>query len=169
MKKIILSIVTLVILFNLKSAFADSEYPQSPLEKEMEDTGSLLGGEGIVFRPGKVKNNSTQSTSLTVNKYLYLATIDVLSFAPLASVDPMHGVVITEWYVAQDNPSSKFKINVFIKDNIISADAIEVNAYEMIKQKNEWQDNGKKPSLSSALEDKILRKARELYLNETKK
>lgn len=168
MKKFILSIITLILLFNC-STFADSQYPQSPLEKEMDDTGSLLGGDGIIFRPGKVKNTSTQATSLAVNKYLYLAAIDTLSFAPLASVDPTYGVIITDWYMPQDNSNSKFKINVFIKDNIISADAIEVNAYEMTKQNNEWQDNGKKDSLSNALEEKIVRKARELYLNETKK
>ena len=117
MRKFILSIITLTLLCNCKLTFADSQYPQSPLEKEMDDTGSLLGGDGIIFRPGKVKNTSTQSTSLAVNKYLYLAAIDTLSFAPLASVDSTHGVIITDWYMPQDNSNSKFKINVFIKDN----------------------------------------------------
>lgn len=170
MRKFLLSIITLILLLqSTNTSFADSDYPKSELEKEMDDTGSLLGGEGIIFRPSKEKNTSTQSTSLNVNRYLYLATLDVLSFVALESVDSKYGVIITEWYVPQDNPNSKFKINVFIKDNVISADAIKVNAYEMTKQKNEWENNGKKTSLSNVLEDKILRKARNLYLNETKK
>ena len=44
MKNIIL-IVTSVFLF-LATSFA-SDYPQTDLEKEMDEMGSLLGGEGI--------------------------------------------------------------------------------------------------------------------------
>ena len=40
------------------------------------------------------------SRTVGVNSYLWHATLDTLSFMPLASADPFGGVIITDWYSA---------------------------------------------------------------------
>jgi hypothetical protein len=40
--------------------------------------GSVLGGEGIVFRPTKIRNNSTRTEDSKVNNYLWNATKDIV-------------------------------------------------------------------------------------------
>src|SRR4051812_28842963 len=37
------------------------------------------------------------NAGLSVNAYLWRATLDTLSFMPLASADPFGGTIITEW------------------------------------------------------------------------
>ena len=100
MKTILILISSIFLL--ITSALADNDdYPKSELEREMDDIGSLVGGEGLVFRPGKEKSTATRATTgkmNNINKHLYEAAIDVLKFAPLASADSNGGTIITEWY-----------------------------------------------------------------------
>lgn len=145
------------------------DYPKSRVEREMDDMGSLLDGEGLVFRPKKEKSNATKAEIGNVNKYLFKAAIEVLSFAPLANADSNGGVVITDWYPLPEDKNTQFKVTVLIKDKIISTEGLEVIAFERKMHGGKWSEAEKKPSLSTALEDKILRKARDLYLAENKK
>ncbi len=165
MKNIIL-IVTSVFLF-LATSFA-SDYPQTDLEKEMDEMGSLLGGEGITFRPGKEKSTDTHAKIGNVNKYLYKAAIDILKFAPLASADSKGGTVITEWYSPSGQKDTQFKVNVYIKDELITPEALEVIAFQRDKAEGGWSDDHKPSPIAAVLEDKIIRKARDLYLQTVK-
>jgi hypothetical protein len=156
-------------IFTSNAIFADHSYPQSASEAKWEDVGSILEGEGIVFRPGRVKNESTKAAGSLVNKYLWQAAIESVNFAPLASVDSLGGVIITEWYTPKDKQNYRFKINIFIKDDVIHPDAIEVKIFEEILQNNHWKHSDSTSNLALILEDKILRKARALYVNANKK
>jgi len=161
------TIIISVITFFASQTLA-RDYPTSKLEQEMEEMGSLLGGEGIVFRPGKEKSTATKATIGNVNKYLYQASIDVLKFAPLASADSTGGTVITEWYSPQDQKNTQFKVTVYIKDKLITPEALEVIAFQRKKHKGKWSNNHESSPIAIVLEDKILRRARELYLQSGK-
>lgn len=149
------------------SAMAN-DYPQTDLEKEIDEIGSLIGGEGIVFRPGKEKSTDTRVKVGNVNKYLYKAAIDVLKFAPLASADSNGGTVITEWYSPAGQKDTQFKVNVYIKDELITPEALEVIAFQRGKVNGKWSDEHKPSPIAAVLEDKIIRKARDLYLQSVK-
>jgi len=151
-----------VLLAYITSSLA-GDYPKSRVETEMDEMGSLLQGEGLVFRPGKTKSTATKSKVGNVNKYLYQAALDVLDFAPLTSADSIGGVIITEWYSPKGQPNTQFKINVFIKDEVISSEAVDVKAYERTKIGNKWSTEYKESAIGSIFEDKIIRKARALY------
>ncbi len=162
----------ILITYNISASsniLADDGYPQSERDKKWEEIGSAAGGEGIIFRPGKVKNESTKASGCLVNKYLWQASIETLSFAPLASVDSNGGVIITEWYSPRGKQNFRFKINIFIKDDVIHPDALEVKIFEEILKNNNWQQSDSKSDLALILEDKILRKARALYINADRK
>lgn len=154
-----------VLVFNTTTSLAEGDYPKTREEREMDEMGSVLGGEGITFKPSKSRNESTKAQiGFTVNKYLWQAALNILSFSPLSSVDSNGGVIITDWYSPKDKPQFNFKIQVFIKANVISPEAIEVKVFERVLKNNNWQQTDTKSNLSSTLEDKILRNARELYI-----
>lgn len=156
---------TCIIMLITTACFAD-DYPKTKLEKEIEDMGSILDG-GIVFRPSKERSRDTSQTIGNVNKYLFKASIDVLSFAPLITADSTGGVVITEWYNVNKENSTQVKVTAFIRDDVISTEGLEVVAFERKKVKGQWSEATKKTSLARSLEEKILRKARNLYLKES--
>ena len=162
MKNTLAIIISLTIFF-ANQAFA-SEYPQSKIEKEMEEMGSVVGGEGIVFRPGKEKSTATKAKIGNVNKYLYQASIDVLKFAPLASADSKGGTIITEWYSPKDQKDTQFKVTVYIKDELITPEALEVVAFQRKMIKGKWSNYEEPSPIAAILEDKIIRHARDLYL-----
>jgi hypothetical protein len=168
MKQIIyiISIICSLLIFNNYALAVDEDYPEVEPRKKYEEMGSIVGGEGLVFRPGRVKNESTKSQASTINKYMWQASIETLNFAPLASADSNGGVIITEWYSPKGNIKYRFKINIFLKDNIISPDSIQVKVFEQTLKNGNWIDNYNSPNLAISIEDKILRKARELYISE---
>ena len=47
---------------------SDSQYPRTREERRREEIGSVVGGEGLVFRPGKIRNESTKTDNNKVNK-----------------------------------------------------------------------------------------------------
>jgi hypothetical protein len=153
----------LLIILGFTTISLAGDYPKSRVENEMDEMGSVLKGEGLVFRPGKTKSTATKSKIGNVNKYLYQATLEVLDFVPLTSADSVGGVIITEWYNPKGQPNTQLKINVFIKDEVISVEALDVKAYERSKIDNKWSEDYKESAIASILEDKIIRRARTLY------
>src|ERR1700759_5868500 len=70
---------------------------------------------------------------LGVNSYLWHATLDTLSFVPLASADPFGGVVITEWYSPPQTPTERMKVTVYILDRSLRADGLKVAVFRQTK------------------------------------
>ena len=162
MRIILVSIFSAIILFAAQ-LFA-SDYPKTQVEREMDEMGSLLGGEGVIFRPGKERSNATKAKIGNVNKYLFQASIDVLTFAPLSSADSKGGVIITEWYSPKDQKNTQFKVTVYIKDDLITPEGLEVIAFERKRVDGKWSEDHQSSTIAKVLEDKIIRKARDLYL-----
>jgi hypothetical protein len=102
--------------------------------------------------------------TLGVNSYLWHATLDTLSFIPLASADPFGGVVITEWYSAPEAPAERMKVTVYILDRNLRADGLKVAVFRQTKSADGWSDAQVAPDTAIKLEDAILTRARELRL-----
>jgi uncharacterized protein DUF3576 len=104
------------------------------------------------------------SRTLGVNSYLWHATLDTLSFIPLASADPFGGVVITDWYSAPEAPNERMKVTVYILDRSLRADGLKVAVFRQTKAADGWADAQVAADTSTKLEDAILTRARELRL-----
>lgn len=162
----ILIIICTIFTFSANGAITKKyDYPKSPEERKLDEMSSLAGGEGLIFRPGKIKNESTKTQASSVNKYLWQASIETLNFIPLAGADSNGGVIITEWHSPKAKPNYRFKINIFIKANIISPDSIQINIFEQTLKNGNWVNIDNTSDLALTIEDKILRKARELYIS----
>ncbi|MDE1938355.1 MAG: DUF3576 domain-containing protein [Alphaproteobacteria bacterium] len=110
-----------------------------------------------------ISSDSGQRT-LGVNSYLWHATLDTLSFMPLASADPFGGVIITDWYSAPQNQDERLKVTVYILDRHLRADGIRVAVFRQTKTGGTWQDAQVNPDTATKLTDAILTRARELRL-----
>lgn len=169
MNKVLTFII--IMCFTTQVFASSSNYPKTKEEKRIDEMGSLVGSGGVSFKPKvvKVKNESTKAAVAgNTNKYLWQAAIEELSFAPLASVDSAGGVILTDWYTPEDKPKLNYKINVFIKSDVISIDSIEVKVFENNASKNN-KSSEETSKLAHDLENKILQKARNLYIKENRK
>jgi len=109
-------------------------------------------------------SSGTGARTLGVNSYLWHATLDTLSFIPLASADPFGGVVITEWYSAPQVPAERMKVTVYILDRNLRADGLKVAVFRQVKGADGWADAQVAADTATKLEDAILTRARELRL-----
>jgi hypothetical protein len=105
---------------------------------------------------------ASQVTQIGVNAYLWRASLDTLSFAPLAQADSNGGVIVTEWYVNPQNPGERAKVSVAILDRDLRADALRVIASRQVMTNGQWVDAPVTAATVQRLEDIILTRARDL-------
>lgn len=105
---------------------------------------------------------ASQVTQIGVNAYLWRASLDTLSFAPLAQTDSNGGVIVTEWYSNPQNPGERAKVSVAILDRDLRADALRVTASRQTLQSGQWVDAPVTAATVQRLEEIILTRARDL-------
>jgi hypothetical protein len=108
--------------------------------------------------------------SIGVNSYLWRATLDTVSFMPLASADPFGGVIITDWYSPPDQPSERFKVNIFILGRELRADGVRASVFRQKREPTgQWADANVDPATGTDLENAILTRARQMRLSTASK
>ena len=145
-----------------------SKENKAPVDKEDQRKlgfGSLMGDDFLTFGSGK-KGKSGGAFAATVNPYLWRASLDSISFMPLASADAFGGVIVTDWYVDPKAQNEKLKITIFITDQVLRADALKVIVYKQAKMKDgSWANSNADPAVATELENIILTKARQLRIH----
>jgi len=131
-----------------------------------------LGACGHVPFTGKSSGrmaNPDSAAALAVNGYLWRATLDTLSFMPLASADPYGGVIITDWYINPEKPDERFKCTVYILDARLRADGLNVAVFKQTRDASgAWIDAPTAGQTETDIENAILTRARQLRLSNIK-
>jgi Domain of unknown function (DUF3576) len=105
---------------------------------------------------------ASQVTTIGVNAYLWRASLDALSFAPLLQADANGGVIITDWYANPQNPGERVKLTVAILDRDLRADALRVSGARQVAQAGAWVDAPIQAATVQRVEEIILTRARDL-------
>jgi len=144
---------------------SDPTYPETEnLENRYYGKSSegLFGSNGLLIYG---KKDEQGGSGIGVNSFLWRASLDTLSFMPLASADPFGGVIITDWYSPPETPDSRFKANVFILDRQLRADGIKVTLFQQRRDRTgAWVDAEVNRKTATDLEDTILTRARQLRI-----
>ncbi len=115
-----------------------------------------------------VSRAAAAQTGIGVNAFLWRATLDTMSFMPLANADPWGGVVNYDWYVDPQTPNERFKATVFILDTRLRADALNVTITKEVRDASgQWVGAPVAAQTETDLENAILTKARQLNLQNT--
>ena len=142
---------------------AASNQPNDRLEQTIRDQGSIfgdtitLGGDGPTGgAPG----------GIAVNGYLWRASLDTISFLPMAQVDAYGGVIITEWYSTPEAPSERYKMTVYILNRELRADGVRVSLFKQARASDgSWVDVSISEGSEARIENAILTRARQLRIN----
>jgi len=138
----------------------DTTPSEDPIEK-MSDAGGSTGQlSSPVFAN---KDPSTTGERVGVNAHLWRASLDTLSFMPLATADAFGGVIITDWYAPPETPNERFKIDVLITTRELRADGIRVTVFRQEREQGgPWHDAEVERGTATDLEDTILTRAQQL-------
>jgi hypothetical protein len=142
---------------------SDPSYPKGETGERREKVGTITNNEKgfVLFGQGSEDRLASEDNGIGVNAYLWKATLDTVSFMPIASADPFGGVIITDWYVMPENPGERFKINAFITSKSLEANGIKVTVFRQKQNKKEWIDQQPNATMATQMEDAILTRARE--------
>jgi hypothetical protein len=146
----------------------DPEYSANPDEfgsRFAEVNPKNAGLLAAIF--GDNSNNTGGGTpGIGVNSYLWRATLDTVSFMPLASADPFGGVIITDWYSPPDQPNERFKVNIFILGRELRADGVRASVFRQKRDASQqWVDAPVDHATGTDLENAILTRARQMRLS----
>ena len=60
---------------------------------------------------------------------LWRASLDVIDFMPLSSVNYSGGIIITDWYSENNSPNESIKISIRFLTNEIRSDALDIKIF----------------------------------------
>lgn len=103
-------------------------------------------------------SNTTEQT-VNVNKYLWAASLDVLNFLPVQTVDPFTGVIVTG-YGTPPGGGRSYRATVHIKDPALEARSLSVAL--------QTSSGPVSSATTRAVEDAILSRARQLRITDSK-
>jgi len=141
-----------------------SSFPKTEEDRRKERLGKVGGEEGLISFGGAEKKDDGSNNPLGVNSFLWRATLDTVSFMPIASADPFGGVIITDWYEDPAARGERFKVNAMILDRALRADSIRVSVFKQRTSPTGWQDVNVPEATARQLEDAILTRARQLRI-----
>ena len=107
--------------------------------------------------------------SANVNAYLWRASLEVLSIAPLASTDALGGTIITDWYINKNIKNKRIKIMAYIKTSELRSDGISVKVHVQNLVNGFWNETYIDENLATQIEENILNEARNYRVNSLNK
>ena len=125
----LLSSILLLSLFYLLNScgiyrpVSAKDYPPEP---EKRVAKNIEEGRGFRLMGGDKKGGTFDFAS---SNELWRASLDVIDFMPLSSVNYSGGIIITDWYSDINEPSETIKISIRFLTNEIRSDALDIKVF----------------------------------------
>ena len=133
------------------------KYPADP-KKRVEQ--NLKEGRGFRLNSMLEDQKKGGVFDFASSNELWRASLDVISFMPLASANYSGGIIITDWYSNEMNSDESIKISIRFLTNEIRSDALKVSIFKRnCKNNMNCKVTESKDTLSTELIKQILKKA----------
>ena len=144
----------------------DKKLAMDDAQNRLMTGGGLFGKKASINLLGGDENSQQTSVGmgLPINPFLWRASIETISFMPLASTDPFAGTIITDWYTAENSLGERCKLNIFINGADMKTDNLKVSSFCQSLKDNQWVNSPSNSEDNIKLENAILNKAKKLKL-----
>ncbi len=140
----------------------DRDQAQNNVRGNLSDMfGGVALSDNVVY--GNPNDDALQGAE--VNRFLWRASLDTLSFLPIASTDPFTGVIATDWGATPASPEERFKVTAYVTDTRLTPQALRVAVFkETLDGEGRWRPGLAAPETARQIEDAILLRARQLRI-----
>jgi hypothetical protein len=159
-----LKTLTLIIAISLTLASCQlaklgGDAKENPPDPKLRVKKNLEEGKG--FRLNDISNKGKGGTfEFASSNELWRASLDIIDFMPLASVNYSGGIIITDWYSNDNGSNEVIKISIRFLTNEIRSDALDIKVFSKnCDLKNKCVISEKNNVLVSELKKEILKKA----------
>jgi hypothetical protein len=161
--------LALIIFIFVISSCSNNSTVTNPITGEKPQPGLFSKDASKGISLSEILNpQNRDGISANVNGFLWRASLEVLSIAPLVSTDALGGTIITDWYIDKKIKNQRIKITAFIKTSELRSDGIEIKVHLQTKENGLWSDTMTNEKLETEIENQILNEARLLRINSLK-
>ena len=158
-----------LLLFYIVSSCSNNQNLTNPVTGEKPKPGIFSkDAEKGISLSDILNPQNKEGISVNVNGFLWRASLNVLSVAPLISTDALGGTIITDWYINKNVKNQRLKITAYIKTSELRSDGVSVKVYIQNLNNGVWADIVTNKKLETKIENQILNEARNLRINPLK-
>jgi hypothetical protein len=143
--------------------------PKGATSPIYEEPDTIFGEGGLSIGGGSTPTGEgTGGYGIGVNSFLWRASLDTVSFMPIATADPFGGVILTDWYSPAETPNERFKVQVFILGRGLRADGVRAKVFRETNDEAGagWVSAQVAENTATDLENTILMRARQLRISQ---
>ena len=134
---------------------------KQPVNMQERAKKNVREGRGTSVQ-GLLKGRGGTNYEFSTSNPMWRASLEILDFLPMTTVDYSGGVIISDWYTPPETPDEKFKLNVFILGRSLRADGIRVSVFRKTKTASGvWSEAPVQQETQVQLENAILTRARQ--------
>ena len=160
-------IIPLIIL--LSSCSSNNSVVRNPITGEKSNPGLFSkNAEKGVNLSELLSEKDNSGGIINVNAFLWRASLNILSIAPLISTDALGGTIISDWYINKNVKNQRLKITAFILTRELRSDGIKVMVHIQNFKNNVWSETITDSDLANKIEENILNEARDLRIKSSK-
>ena len=89
---------------------------------------NVAEGRGVSL--GKAIGRGSTNYEFSTSNPMWRASLDILDFLPLSTVDYSGGVIISEWYTDDSNENQALKITIRFLSNTIQTNSLKVTVHK---------------------------------------
>jgi hypothetical protein len=136
--------------------FRGSAATERPQQYSDPNNPNNIDTQNTIWNAFRKQSNET---NVLVNKYIWSATIEVLDFLPIQTIDPFTGVIVTG-YGTPPGGGRSYRATVLINDPALDARSLNVAL--------QTRGGAASAATTRAIEDAILSRARQLRIADNK-
>ena len=126
--KILIFLTLSALLLNTCGKLPGADARKFPADPQKRVEQNIRAGKG--FRLNDLgKSSRGGNFEFASSNALWRATLDILDFMPLASVNYSGGIIITDWYSDGNTSNESIKVSVRFLTNEIRSDAIDIKIF----------------------------------------
>ena len=170
LKKIVLFIIIglAMVSFNSCESMPGGDARENPPDPDLRVKKNLEEGRGFRLENAFKNKNKGGDFMFASSNELWRASLDIIDFMPLSSVNYSGGIIVTDWYSDGKSLNEAVKISIRFLSNEVRADALDIKIfYKKCNQMASCEVTQKKGSLLVELKREILSKAT-IYKKEKK-
>ena len=162
-----LKIVLILILSSILLNSCGGKFPGADARKYPDDPKKRIAKnieEGRSFKTGNLmdfgKSGKSGVFEFASSNELWRASLDIIDFMPLTSVNYSGGIIVTDWYSTDQSSNESIKISIRFLSNEIRADALDIKVFnkKCLTQTN-CVISEKSGNITIELKEKILKTA----------
>ena len=118
-----------MILLNACNIYKPVDAKKYPPQPELRVKKNIEEGRGFRLMDGIGGNKKGGEFEFANANPLWRATLEIIDFMPLLSVDYGGGIIITDWY-GEENENDAIKITIQFLSNEVRSDALNIKVFK---------------------------------------